>query len=155
MPDILNDKALISFLTNLSEEWNKYYVLVKECTKGKVRNLASELNNIMQVVNKQGKVFKQYICEIASCEAKISKETVNNLLKRVNERSKNTSYLLRWQLYDTNMAICNCLNNMNLHWGDENLRYEEFEHVTKLHLLHLLMIWKTSLNFAPLTLPLH
>ena len=51
--------------------------------------------------------------------------------------------------------LLNCLNNMNLHWGDENLRYEEFEHVTKLHLLHLLMIWKTSLNFAPLTLPLH
>lgn len=48
-----------------------------------------------------------------------------------------------------------CLNNANLHWGDENLRYEKFEQVTKLHLLHLSMIWTTSLNFAPLALSLH
>ena len=51
LSDIINDKALISFLTNLSQEWIKYYVLVKESNKGKVRNRATKLNNVMQFVN--------------------------------------------------------------------------------------------------------
>lgn len=52
LSDIINDKALISFLTNLSQEWIKYYVLVKESNKGKVRNRATKLNNVMQFVIK-------------------------------------------------------------------------------------------------------